>query len=53
MAQRMLKALADLERDYRGRNELRMRMLQAGSGIEAMILEDGDVGDTQIKTDLP
>src|SRR5271156_5061141 len=51
MAQSFVQAMPDLARDNRRRHDLRMRMLQAGPGIEAVVLEDGHVVDAAVHTE--
>lgn len=48
----MLKAIAYLERRYGSRNHLRVRVFQAGAGVNAVIFEDRNVRDARIKTEL-
>src|SRR3984885_10614273 len=43
VAQRLVQSVANLARNHRSRDQLRMRMLQAGAGIEPVVLEDRDV----------
>lgn len=48
MAQSLVKPVPNLAGNHGSCNELRMRMLQAGSRISAVILEDGDVVDPAV-----
>ncbi len=48
VAQRLVQPMPNLAGNHRGRYELGMRMLQAGAGIEAVVLEDGHVVDAAV-----
>jgi hypothetical protein len=48
VAESFVEAVPYLTRNYRGRNQLGVRMGLAGPGVDSMILEYGDVGDAVI-----
>src|SRR5580698_4231308 len=51
MAQSLVQAMPDLAWDHGGCNDLGMWMLQAGPGVEAVVLEDGYVVDPAVHTE--
>ena len=48
----MLKALAHLQRSHGSRDHLRVRMSQAGAGIEPVILENSNQRDARVQAQL-
>ena len=50
MAQRLLEALANLLRDDRRGDQLRMRMFEAGACVLSVILKNRDMRDAPVET---
>src|SRR5882762_3742830 len=48
MPQCLMQSVPYLTRNHRGCDQLRMRMLQARTGVHAMVLEDCDVVDSAV-----
>jgi hypothetical protein len=48
VAKRLVQTMAHLAGNHGGRNELRMRMLQAGARIGAVVFKNSDVVDALI-----
>ena len=52
MAQSFVHPLANLVGDHGAGDELRMRMLEAGAGVGAVVLKKRDVSDTVVETEI-
>jgi aspartate-semialdehyde dehydrogenase len=52
MPQRFVQPAAHLRRYHRGCDQLRVGMLQAGSGFRSVVFEDGHLGDARIEAQI-